>query len=142
MKRDINTGKNHGENFCYYYLHTNGDLIHKSKHADISDFEESDFVKSWWVIDLDNRADVYNMLIRASMLGIRKERLDELTNKWKITDNDTENYVKRVGLIWKMDGNAFCVHSPNFTNLQEDNAGFGDTLFSAVCDFMTQEVNV
>ena len=125
----------------YYYLHTNGDLIHKSKHADTSDFEESDFVKQWWVIDLESRMDVYNMLIRASMLGVKKERVAKLIKHWNITDSDAENYVDGVGLVWKMDGNAFCVHSPNFTNLQENNAGFGDTLFEAICDFLTQEVN-
>jgi len=27
--QDTVTGKNSGNNYCYYYLHTNGDLIHK-----------------------------------------------------------------------------------------------------------------
>jgi hypothetical protein len=31
----------------YYYLHTNGELIFKSRHSDVRDFEESDFVKKW-----------------------------------------------------------------------------------------------
>ena len=39
-KQDTVTGQKHGENYCYYYLHTNGDLIHKSRHFDISDLEK------------------------------------------------------------------------------------------------------
>lgn len=140
MKRDTATGQNHGENYCYYYLHTNGDLIHKSKHADVSDFEESTFVKKWWLIDLENRLDTYNMLIHASMLGIRNERFKELVSKWGITDEDAVKYCDRVGLTQKMDGNSFCVQGKDFINTQESNQGFGDTLFEAICEFMKEAV--
>lgn len=142
MKQDTVTGQNHGENYCYYYLHTNGDLIHKGKHCDISDFEESDFVKKWWLVDLENRLDAYNMLIHASMLGIRKERLNELVNKWKITDEDAVNYCDKVGLTHQIDGSSFCVYGSDFINPQESNQGFSDTSrFEAICNFMEQEVN-
>lgn len=141
-KQDTITGQNHGENYCYYYLHTNGDLIHKSKHCDFSDFEESTFVKKWWIIDLDGRMDVYNMLIHASILGIKKVRLEELVKHWGITDKDAANYCKKMGLTYGMDGNAHYVHGDNFTNLQESNAGFGDTLFKAICEFMKRSVNL
>lgn len=140
-KQDTVTGQNCGDNYCYYYLHTNGDLIHKSKHYDVSDFEESSFVKKWWVIDLDDRVDVYNMLIHASILGIRKERLKELIKYWKITNEDVPNYCKRMGLMYKMDGDAYCVRGNDFINLQESNAGFGGTLFEAICEFMKVEIN-
>ncbi len=140
-KQDTVTGQNHGENYCYYYLHTNGDLIHKRKHCDISDFEESSFVKKWWIINLDIRIDVYNMLIHASMLGINKQRLKELIKHWKITDEDAISYCEKTGLTYGMDGDAHCVHGDNFTNLQECNAGFGDTLFEAICEFMKVEVS-
>ena len=139
-KQDIVTGQNHGENYCYYYLHTNGDLIHKNKHCDIQDFEESSFVKKWWIIDLDGRIDIYNMLIHASMLGINKKRLEGLIEHWEITNEDAANYCKKMGLTYKMDGNSHCVHGAGFTNLQECNAGFGDTLFEAICEFMKVEV--
>ena len=140
-KQDTVTGQNHGANYCYYYLHANGDLIHKSKHCDISDFEESPFVKKWWIVDLEDRVDVYNMLIHASMLGIRKERLEGLIEHWGITNEDAPNYLKRMGLMYRMDGDSYCVHGNNFINLQESNAGFGDTLFEAICEFMKEEVN-
>ncbi len=140
MKQDTITGRNHGENYCYYYLHTNGDLIHKSKHCDVSDFEESSFVKKWWLIDLDDRVDIYNMLIHASMLGIKKERLKELVNRWNITDDDATHYCKSTKLTFKMDGSAYCVHGDNFTNLEECTIGFGNTLFEAICEFMKLEV--
>ena len=65
MKQDTVTGQSHGENYCYYYLHTNGDLIHKSKHSDPLDFEESDLVKKWWAIDLENRLAFIIDLVRS-----------------------------------------------------------------------------
>ncbi len=136
MKQDTVTGEHHGERYCYYYLHTNGDLIHKGQHCDPSDFEESDFVKKWWLVDLEKRHDAYNMLIHASMLGIKKERLGDLVSKWKITNEDAVNYCKKYGLIQKMDGVSFCV-----TAKRGLNQGYGDTLFKAISDFMRKEVN-
>ncbi len=136
MKQDTVTGQDHGERYCFYYLHTNGDLIHKSKSCDPSDFEESDLVKKWWVVDLEKRHDAYNMLIHASMIGIRKERLAGLVGKWKITNEDAVNYCKKYGLIQKMALGTFCVTAPRGLN-----KGFGDTLFEAICDFMRKEVN-
>ncbi len=135
MKRDLTTGQNESDDFCYYYLHENNELIHKTKHYDTLGFEESDFVKCWWKINLDSRLDAYNMLIRARMLGAKESRIQDLIKHWGITNDDAPNYVKAVGLEWKMDGSAFCVHAPDFLNLQQDNAGFGDTLFDAICEF-------
>jgi len=135
-KQDTVTGKNRGDNYCYYYLHTNGDLIHKSKHYDVSGFKESSFVSKWWIIDLDKRLDVYNMLIHASRLGIKEQRLSHLIKHWGITNEDAVNYCNAVGLLNKMDGNAYCVHGQDFTKtIQESIAGFGETLFQAICDF-------
>jgi hypothetical protein len=39
-----------------YYLHTNGELIHKNYTEGIeADFRESDFVKAFWVLDPEDR---------------------------------------------------------------------------------------
>ena len=105
-----------------YYLHTNGDLIHKSKLSDTYDFEESPFVKTWWKIGLDSRPDVYNMLIRAKMLGVQPERFHQLIEHFKITDEDAQNYIEKFGLAAKMDGDQWCVHTPDFQNLADERA--------------------
>lgn len=139
MKRDMTTGNITGtiagDDFCYYYLHTNGELIHKTRHYDTSGFEESDFVVCWWKINLADRRDAYNFLISARRQGANESRVQELMKHWGITNEDAENYVKAVGLEWGVDGSAFYVHAPEFRNLQEDDAGFGDTLFDAICNF-------
>lgn len=137
-KQDTNTGNNiqASDNWCYYYLHENGDLIHKSYYANPSDFEDSDFVKKWWKVNMSKRIDVYNFLIAASMFGANKCRVDELIWKWHITDHDCEHYIDRVGLTWLMDGNAWCVHAPDFIDLQNSTAGFSsESLFYAIVDF-------
>lgn len=141
MKQDTSTGINRGGNYCYYYLHTNGELIHKGKHFDPSDLEESPFVVKWWIIDLDNRIDAYNMLIAASLFGAKKSRIMDLAEHWSITNDDVPNYLKRVGLEWEMDGAAFCVKPKDFVDVQVSNVGFGDSLFEATIQFYTVAVN-
>lgn len=141
MKQDTSTGKGHGDNYCYYYLHSNGELIHKSKHFDPVDFEDSTFVVKWWIIDLDNRIDAYNMLIAASIFGAKKTRIIDLAEHWGITNEDVPNYLIRVGLIWEMDGAAFCVKPKDFENVQISQIGFGDSLMEATIQFYTVSVN-
>lgn len=38
--------------------------------------------------------------------------------------------------IFKIDGNMWCCHYPDFTNLQEHPAGFGETQELAFEDFL------
>lgn len=141
MKQDTITGKNHGENFCYYYLHENGELIHKSKHADPADFEESTFVKKWWVIDLDNRFDGYNLIIVATLLGALKRSVAAMVQKWEMNDQDCAVYCDRAGLVYFMEGSTWCVRGRDFVNLQESAAGFGPSMLDAVIEFYRHEVN-
>lgn len=140
-KQDVVTGKNCSDDYCYYYLHENGDLIHKSKHFDPYDFEESPFCRKWWKIDLTNRADAYNFLIAATILKANPKRIADLKTHWGIVDDDCIIYLSRVGLQWEMDGDKVCVHAPDFTNLQESPAGFGDTMFEATVEFYKSAIS-
>ena len=124
----------------YYYLHTNGELIHKNACAVDSDgassYFDSDFVKSYWSMDDESRLDAWNLCIFALEAGANRKRIDELIDKWSLTDEDAESYCERVGLSLGMDGNAFCVHKEDgFTNAQECPCGFGDSAFDAICEF-------
>jgi len=127
----------------YYYLHTNGDLIHKNASVVDSDgassYFDSDFVKQWWAMDDENRLDAWNLCIFALEAGANRKRVDELIEKWSLTDKDAETYCERVELSLDMDGSAFCVHAiEGFTNIQECPCGFADTAFNAICDFYSQ----
>lgn len=140
-KREETTGNSDSENYCYYYLHTNGDLIHKPKIVQpVADFEESPFVRVYWKVDMDDRMDAYLMLIRARMLGARETRIQELLAKWNVTDDDALTFIERIGLVCKMDGDQWCVHGPDFRTLAEDIAGFGRTIFEAAFEFFKQSV--
>ena len=44
-------------------------------------------------------------------------------------------------LVFELDGNAWCCHEVNFTNLQECMAGFGDTQEEAYTEFLQEYLN-
>jgi len=115
----------------YYYLHTNGELIHKA-HADVCDFRESDFVRAFWPIDASDRENAWNILVEALASGASKARIQELAAKWKCDDEDAQTYGQRVGVNLQMDGNAWHAARTDFENLQESPSGFGDTALEAM----------
>ena len=82
----------------YYYLHTNGDLIGKPPIVVDSDPEyfNSPFVDKVWCIDLDDRLSVWDFIIEACNLGANKDRIKELSEKWKLTSDDLPEYLLRV----------------------------------------------
>lgn len=107
-KRDTVTGQGAipgwlTEDECYYYLHTNGELIHKGRHYSWEAFDESDFVKKWWIINLQRRWDCYNMIFHAIVLGVDPKRVEELRHKWGMTDEDTIQYCLRTRIAWSYD---------------------------------------
>ena len=135
-KRDMNTGQHiePGDRTCYYYLHTNGELIHKSTDYCETSFDESPFVRHYWLINLDNRADVWNFLTSAAVFGAKKERVIELREKWKMTDEDAQIYLEKTGLKWKVAEDGIHVHEP-----KERAIGFSEgiapNMFDAIVDF-------
>jgi hypothetical protein len=120
---------------CYYYLHENGELIHKvNTDFVVADLRDSDLVRAFWGLDLSDRASAWEFLVETLSLGAKKERVLELANKWGCDDKDAEIYAERIGVIVKKDGNMWCVHRQDFTNLQESPAGFGETILEALAE--------
>lgn len=125
----------------YYYLHSESkDLIYKPASVVDSDpqYFDSPFIQKVWKFDSEDQFDAWQICVEASVLGARKERIAELVKKWGLTNADAPHFCERAGLICKQDGDQMCVHDATFVNLQEDQAGFGDTIFDALVDFATQ----
>jgi len=78
----------------YYYLHTNGDLIGKNPVVVTSDYFDSSFIKKFWRIDTKNREDAWTLVLEALALGANIKRIRELSNKWKLTFNDSINLLQ------------------------------------------------
>ena len=118
----------------YYYLHTNGSLIYKRNldNGMEADFRESDLVRAFWPIDVTDRETCWRILIEASALGAKPERIDELADIWQCNDDDARIYAQRVGCELFMDGDQWCATDRHFVNLQESPAGFGKTCLSAM----------
>lgn len=80
----------------YYYLHINGDLIAKKYYEGIiQDFEESDFVKCWWSLDLTNRKDAWIFLIEALARGANIKRIKDLATTWGCDKEDLKEFICR-----------------------------------------------
>lgn len=117
----------------HYYLHTNGELIHKL-HADVGDFRESDFVRAFWPVDTSDREGAWSLLVEALAAGAKTERVLELAKKWGCTSSDANIYAQRVGARLMMEGRAFMAVRADFVNLQESPAGFGTSALEALAE--------
>jgi hypothetical protein len=137
-KQDKNTGQNiNHDNYHYIYLHENGELIGKSKHANPLDFEESTFVKKWWKMDLEWRGDIYNFLISAKLKGGNLTTIDKWMKDWKVTDEDTKMYLNLVGLKWSLKDGIYEVFQEDV-----DIKGSAPILFDALYSFAEKAVLV
>lgn len=76
----------------WYYLHTNGELIHK--RFDPSE-DASDFVRRVWHVDITDRRCAWRIVLEALAMGSNKPRMRELARKWEITPVDLWNYLSR-----------------------------------------------
>lgn len=91
----------------YYYLHINGDLLGKNPVAyNNDDFAENPFVKEFWLVDTENRADAWILVIEALALGARTERIKELANKWGLTAKDLKEFIFRCPEPTKLQKNG------------------------------------
>lgn len=131
----------------YYYLHSESkDLIYKP--ACVVDSEpgyfDGPFVQKFWRSDSEDRFDAWQICVEASVLGARKDRIAELVKKWGLTDEDGQHFLKKAKMSVKRDGDQWCVahnddtDSEGFVNLQEDQVGFGYTIFDALVDYAKQ----
>ncbi len=117
----------------YYYLHTNGSLIYKNVDSGVlADFRDSDFVRHFWRLDIQDRESAWSILIEASALGAKPSRIDELAILWKCDDTDAQTYAEKVGCVLKRDGDQWCATRIDFINLQESQSGFGTTCLEAM----------
>lgn len=76
----------------WYYLHTNGDLIHKRFRPD-----PSDFVRRIWAMDPTDRGTGYIILIEAASMGARMNRVLELAKSWGMDGEDGKTFCERAG---------------------------------------------
>lgn len=122
----------------YYYLHSNGSLIWKRylDSGQVADFRESDFVKMFWPLDTQSRYDAWRICVEALALGTDPKRVKELATLWKCDDDDAQNFADCFGLQLYMEGDRWCATRADFTNLQESNAGFGETCLEAIAELL------
>lgn len=118
----------------YYYLHENKDLIYKPGADSIIDIRDSDLCRSAWAYD-GRRQTAWQILVEALSLGVNKDRILELAEKWKCDNEDAINYAKYLGIELVMDGSAYCARGVNFINMMESPHGFGDNYLEAMADF-------
>ena len=117
----------------YYYLHTNGDLIHKPGSYDECNFRDSDLVVHYWRLDNGDRESAWTFLVEALSKKVTNvKRVLELAAKWGCNNEDAAIYAERIGLRLFKDGNQWVATKNDFTNLQNSPAGFGDTALEAM----------
>lgn len=63
---------------------------------------KSEVVKAW-TIDGDDRFDFWKVVVEAQALGANPERIDELTRKWDLTDEDGRLFADRMGIVTYQD---------------------------------------
>jgi hypothetical protein len=119
----------------WYYLHENGSLIYKREFGGAAaDIRESDFAKSMWPMDPQDREGAWRIIVEAGALGANKARVDELAALWHCNDADALHYAAHIGCELVMDGNAWCARPLWFEDLPVSPAGFGDTCLEALTD--------
>jgi hypothetical protein len=124
--------------YCYY-LHTNGELISKVMMDGIeADFRESDFVRSFWHLDTEDRETAWTILVEALAAGAKKERVMELAAEWQCDDTDADVYAERLGLEFTLDGGSWECHRKDFINPAESPMGYGDTKLEAMAALATE----
>jgi len=76
----------------YYYLHTNGDLIHKRTEPEV---EPGGFVSHVWQIDPTDRATAWMVILEGLALGANVPRVKQLAQHWHCSAQDLVAYISR-----------------------------------------------
>ncbi len=117
----------------WYYLHTNGDVIHKrGLPGTAADIRESDLAVALWPIDTADRSSAWRILVEAMAAGALRTRVLELAELWACDDEDAHNYAENLGIRLYMDGSQWCATRADFVDLQESPAGFGGLALEAM----------
>jgi len=74
----------------WYYLHTNGDLMHKRLYPGD---DNSPFVRRIWRINPSDRATAWIMLLEACALNANRARVKELCQKWGCDAKDFTEFM-------------------------------------------------
>lgn len=86
-------------NTWYYYLHENGSLIGKNPAVVDSDplYFDSPFVRKTWLINKNNRADAWNLILDAVELNANLEHIQKLIDLWGLTEADGKTFTEVTG---------------------------------------------
>lgn len=123
----------------WYYLHTNGDLIHKRSEPEI---ERGGFVRRVWPFDPNNRVHAWIVCIESLAMGATVARVNELIALWELTDDDAVYFAAEFASQGKpltkffRDGTRWCAVFADFVDLQSSSAGFGDRVIDAYADLL------
>jgi hypothetical protein len=119
----------------WYYLHTNGDLIYKREMGEtVADIRDSSFARGLWPLDTSDRAGAWRILVEALAAGANLERIQMLADKWYCDDEDAVYYADYLGIRLYRDGDSWCATRGDFVNLQESDAGYGNTCLEAMAE--------
>ncbi len=89
--------------------------------------------------DITDRGNAWTMVIDASRLGAKQSRIDELVEKWGLTNDDGKEFAKLVGFTIAMDVDKYFVYeTKGFVDIQKSQTGFGDSVFEAFVDYAKQ----
>ena len=73
-------------------------------------------------------------------MGANRKRIDELVEKWGLTDKDALEFIKQAmtkgveQFRLFRDGDMWCATFYDFVNIQESQCGFGKTCLEALSE--------
>lgn len=125
----------------YYYLHSNGQLMHLSQKSldQKPDFLKLKFVQFHWKLDTNDRNSIMIMLLQAEALNVDKKRIYALMKLYEITDEDLSNYVAKAKLEFCEKTGLFFVHHAWYDDPNDIIIGNGATLWDALVDLIKKE---
>lgn len=114
----------------YYYLHSNGSLHFKKFCPEI---EDGGFVRMIWPLDLSERGNAWVIAIEAGALGADKSRIEELREKWGLTDTDAWQFARASGMKLRVKDGMYYVSHP--AEPHDAHVGTGRTALDAFIDY-------
>lgn len=78
----------------FYVLGSGGELVYY-EFSFPPEIKEAVHV---WPIDVTDRTDFWQVAIEAQALGAAPERIQELVNKWRLTDEDGKIFADNLGI--------------------------------------------
>ena len=80
----------------WYYLHANGELIHKRREVEPD--APAGFVLAVWAIDPGRRETAWRLLTESLALGASIAQITALAAQWGCDDADALEYAARFGI--------------------------------------------